>query len=68
MTPKNICPFEVIEGQAHGLLVAISLNRPRVYGKVVARRLNFTNLTMRLKVGIIIGTFTGVEDKQVEEF
>ena len=68
VTTKNFCPVRVIEGQADGLPVATSLNRPRVHGKVTARCLNLTNLPMRLKARTAIGTFAGVEEKQLEDF
>ena len=68
VTTRNFCPLGVIEGQADGLPIATSLNRPGAHGKVVARCLNLTGQPMRLKAGTTIGTFTGIEEKQVEDF
>ena len=68
VTTRNFCPLGVIEGQTDGLPVATSLNRPGAHGKVVARCLNVTGHPMRVKAGTTIGTFTGVEEKQVEDF
>ena len=67
VTTRNFCPVGVIEGQTDGLPVATSLNRPGVRGKMVARCLNLTNQPMTLKAGATIGTFTGVEEEQVED-
>ena len=47
--------------------IATSLNRPGVRGKMVARCLNLTNQSMTLKAGATIGTFTVVEEEQVED-
>ena len=66
VTTRNFCPLGVIEGQKDGLPVAASLNRPGVQGRTVTRCLNLTDQPMRLKAGTTIGTFTGVEEKQVE--
>ena len=68
VSTKNFCPLGVIEGQTDGLPVATSLNRPGAHGRVVARCLNLTGQPMKLKAGTTIGTFTGVEEKQVESF
>ena len=68
VTTRNFCPLGVIEGQTDGLPVATSLNRPGAHGKVVARCLNVTGQPIRLKAGTTIGTFTGVEERQVEDF
>ena len=67
VTIRKFCPLGAIEGQTNGLPIATSLNRPGVYGKLVARCLNLTNQTMKLKAGTTTGTFTGVEEKQVED-
>ena len=67
VTTRNFCPLGVIEGQADGLPIATSLNRPGVHGKMVARCLNLTNQPMTLRAGATIGTFTGVEEAQVED-
>ena len=67
VTTRNFCPVGVIERQTDGLPVATSLNRPGVRGKMVARCLNLTNQPMTLKAGATIGTFTGVEEEQVED-
>ena len=68
VTTKNFCPLEVIKGQTDGLRVAKNLNRPGAHGRVVARCLNLTGRSMKLKAGITIGTLTVVEEKQVESF
>ena len=65
---RNFCFFGVIEGQIDGLSVVTSLNRFGVYGKVVVRCLNVIGQFIRFKVGIIIGIFIGVEERQVEDF
>ena len=67
MTTSNFCPVVVIEGQTDGLPIATSPNRPGVRGKMVARCLNLTNQPMALKAGATVGTFTGVEEEQVED-
>ena len=67
VTTRNFCPLGVIEGRKDGLPVAASLNRPGVQGRTVTRCLNLTDQPTRLKAGTTIGTFTGVEEKQVED-
>ena len=58
---------EMIEGQTGDLLVATSLNRPGVQGRVIARCMSIANQPVRLKVGAAKGPYTGVEEGQVED-
>ena len=67
VTTKNFCPIGIIEEHTDGPPVATSLNRPGIQGRVIARCLNLTNQPMRLKAGATIGSFTGVEEKQVDD-
>lgn len=66
MTAKNFCPVELI-GRPGGLPVAANFNQPGSGDKVVARCLNTTEQSTKLRSGSMIGVFTGVEEDQVDD-
>ena len=65
VTTRNYYPLGVIEGEAEGMLLAASLNRPDRAGRVMVRCLNVTNQPLTLAAGITVGTYTGVEGRDV---
>lgn len=66
VTTKDFCPMGLIEGQPGGLPVANRVNQPRGNIQVLAGCLNFTKQLMKLSIRSVIGTFTGVEENQVD--
>ena len=62
VTTRNYCPSEAMEGCLDGLMLAMSLNQPRLKGSVVIRCLNLMDQPLFLQAGITVGKYTGVED------
>ncbi|XP_067944968.1 uncharacterized protein [Watersipora subatra] len=67
VTTKNPCLLELIDSCPGGPLMANSLNRPGLKGGVTARCLNLTNHPYHLRAGSVVGSYTGVEDHQVDD-
>ena len=66
VTSRNYCPTGLVEALPEGVPLAASLNTPDVKGQVLVRCLNPSKQPVELKSGAVIGTYTGVEDQEVE--
>ena len=63
-TIRNLCLIGIVEEHTDGPPAAARLNQTGIQGRVISTCLNLTSL----KTGYTFGTFTGVEDKQVDDF
>jgi hypothetical protein len=66
VTSRNYCPVGLVEAQVDGPPIATSLNQPGSKGHLVMRCMNPTNQPLRLKAGATIGTYTGVDEADVD--
>ena len=67
VTSRNFCPLGMVEALPEGVPVATSLNRPNQQGQLVVRCLNPSEQPIELKSGTVIGTYTSVEEQEVED-
>ena len=63
---KSYCPVGIVEALPGGVPLATSLNQPNEKGQLLVRCLNPTDQPLELKNGTAIGTYTGVEDEEVD--
>ena len=64
---QNFCPVGMVEPLPGGVLLATSLNQPNQKGQLLVRCLNPTDQPLELKSGTAIGTYTGVEEEEVND-
>ena len=64
---KSYCPVGLVEPLPGGVPLATSLNQPDEKGRLIVRCLNPTDQPVELKNGTTIGTYTGVEDEEVDD-
>jgi hypothetical protein len=66
VTSKSYSPQGVVEGTDSRLLVAASISRPGKKGQVQIRCLNPMECPIDLQSGIVIGSYTGVEEDDIQ--
>ena len=66
VTSRNYCPMGLVEALPEGVPLAASLNAPNDKGQLLVRCLNPSKQPVELRSGAVIGTYTGVEDQEVE--
>ena len=66
VTSRNYCPIGLVEALPEGVPLAASLNQPNEKGQLLVRCLNPSKLPVELKSGAVVGTYTGVEEQEVE--
>ena len=66
VTSRNYCPTGLVEAFPEGVPLAASLNTPNSKGQLLVRCLNPSKQPVELKSGAVIGTYTGVDDQEVE--
>ena len=66
VTSHNYCPLGIVEALSEGIPIAASLNQPNQKGQILVRCLNPSKTPLELKSGVVIGTYTGIEEGEVE--
>ena len=67
VTSRNYCPMGIVEALPDGVLLAASLSRPDDKGRLLVRCLNPTKQPVELRCGTVVGTYTGVEEDEVDD-
>ena len=67
VTARNYCPVGLVEALPEGVPLAASLNQPNDKGHLLVRCLNPSGQPIELRSGTVIGTYTGVEDDEVND-
>ena len=67
VTSRNYCPMGIVEALPDGMPLAASLNKPNERGQLLVRCLNPTKQPVELKCGAVVGTYTGVEEDEIED-
>ena len=67
VTSRNYCPVGLVEALPEGVPLAASLNQPNDKGHLLVRCLNPSGQPIELRSGTVIGTYTGVEDDEVND-
>ena len=66
MNSHNYCSLGVVEALPEGVPIAASLNQPDKKGQLLVRCLNPSKTPLELRSGVVIGTYTGIEEEEVE--
>ena len=66
VTSRNYCPVGLVEALPEGVPLAASLNQPNDKGQVLVRCLNPSGEPIELRSRTVVGTYTGVEEAEVE--
>ena len=67
LTSHNHAPEGFIESLSDQVVLANSINQPGAKGDVTVRCLNPTNQPLKLTAGLIIGTFTSIDQQDITE-
>ena len=67
VTSRNYCPLGLVEALPGGVPLAASLNQPDEKGHLLVRCLNPSKQPVELKMGRVLGTYTGVEVGEVDD-
>ena len=65
VTTRNYPELGMVEGTDKEILLAASINRPGIDGRIVLRCLNVSDRPIAVKAGQVLGTYQGIEDTDV---